>query len=99
MVGGMCSMLPYGTGICCYAFIYYFLSFLLLMSISFYTFLKKSGIDRSTGWSTKPACPSFVCFFDRGDAEGTGSSKVLCLMFVCFVLGKFVYRTDFVVFE
>ena len=27
-------------------------------------------------------CPSFMCFFNRGDAEGTNSSKVLCLMFV-----------------
>ena len=25
---------------------------------------------------------SLVCFFNRGDAGGTNSSKVLCLMFV-----------------
>ena len=24
MIGGMCSMMPYGTGICCYAFIQFF---------------------------------------------------------------------------
>ena len=24
-----------------------------------------------------------MCFFNRGDTEGTSSSKVLCLMFVC----------------
>ena len=28
----------------------------------FYTFLK-SGIDKSTEWSTIPACPSFMCVF------------------------------------
>ena len=47
----------------------------------FYTFFI-SGIDKSTKWSTIPACPSLMCFFTRGDTEGTGSSKVLCLMFV-----------------
>ena len=48
----------------------------------FYTFLK-SGIDKSTEWSTIPACPSFMCFFNRGNTEGTNSSKILCPMFVC----------------
>ena len=35
-------------------------------------------------WSAVPACPGIVYFFvvDRGDAGGSGSSKVLCLMFV-----------------
>ena len=32
--------------------------------------------------STIPACPSLMCFFNRGDTEGTNSSKVFCLMFV-----------------
>ena len=47
----------------------------------FYTFLK-SGIDKSTEWSTIQACPSLMCFFNRGDTEGANSSKILCLMFV-----------------
>ena len=47
----------------------------------FYTFFK-SGIDTSTEWSTIPVCPSLMCFFNRGDTEGTNSSKILCLMFV-----------------
>ena len=55
--------------------------FLLLLSIAFfYTFLK-SGIDKSTEWSTIPACPSRMCFFNRGNTEGTNSWKILCLMF------------------
>ena len=56
--------------------------FLLLLSIPFlYTFFFKSGIDKSTEWSTIPACPSLMCFFNRGDTEGT-NSKILCSMFV-----------------
>ena len=32
------------------------------------------------------ALSRLMCFFNRGDTEGTNSSKVLCLMFVfCFV--------------
>ena len=52
-------------------------------SFSFFinTFLK-SGIDKSTEWSTIPACPSLMCFFNRGDTEGTTSSKILCPMFL-----------------
>ena len=46
----------------------------------FYTFLK-SGIDKSAEWSTIPACPSLICFFNSGNTEGTNSSKILCSMF------------------
>ena len=38
MVGGLCSMLPYGTGIYCYAFI---------PPISFLLIFLKSGIGKS----------------------------------------------------
>ena len=49
----------------------------------FYTLKRKSGIDKSTEWSTIPACPpSLMYFFNRGDTEGTNSSKILCSMFV-----------------
>ena len=43
-----------------------------------------------------------MCFFDGVGTEGTGSSKILCSVFVCgffFFFCGFVYRTDFVVFE
>ena len=60
--------------------LYTIFHFFLFIS-SFYTFLK-SGIDKSTEWSTMPACPSLMCFFNRGDTEGTNSSKILCPMFV-----------------
>ena len=48
----------------------------------FYTFFYKSAIDKSTEWSTIPACPSLTCFFNRGDTEGTNSSRILSSMFV-----------------
>ena len=61
--------------------------FLLLLSIPFfYTFLK-SGIDKSTEWSTIPACPSLMCFFNRGDTERENFVSDIC---VCFVLCQFV---------
>ena len=47
----------------------------------FCTFFK-SGIDKATEWSTIIACPSLMCFFNRGGTEGTNSSKILCPMFV-----------------
>ena len=64
---------------------------LLLLSIPFtyvYIFLK-SGIDKSTEWSTIPACPSLRCFLNRGDIKGTNSLKILCLLFV-YVFCKYV---------
>ena len=73
MVGGMCSMLPYGTGICCYAFISFF-NFHCFCPFLFDTFLK-SGIDKSTEWSMVPASPTLMCFFNRGNTEWTNSSK------------------------
>ena len=53
----------------------------------FFILFLKSGIDKLTEWSTIPACPSLMCFFNKGDTEGTS------LMFafdvcVCFVLCK-----------
>ena len=48
----------------------------------FLYFKKKSSIDKSTEWSTIPACPSLMCFFNRGYTEGTNSSKILCPLFV-----------------
>ena len=55
--------------------------FIAFVHSYFYTFLK-SGIDKSMEWSTIPACPSLMFFFNRGDTEGTKSSKILCSMFV-----------------
>ena len=61
--------------------------FIASVHFFFYTFLK-SGIDKSTEWSTILACPSLMCFINRGGTKGTNFSKILCC--VCFVLCKFV---------
>ena len=64
--------------------------FIASVHFFFYTFLK-SCIDKSTEWSTILACPRLMCFFNRGDAEGSNSSKILCPMFVYVLfLCKFV---------
>ena len=65
---------------------------------SFFILFKKSGIDKSTEWSTIPACPSLRCFFNRSNAEGINSSEILCLMFVYILFMYICVRTDFVVY-
>ena len=63
--------------------LYNFLNFfLLLLSIPFLYIKKKFGIDKSAEWSTIPVCPRLMCFFNRGDTEGTNSLKILCSMFL-----------------
>ena len=47
-----------------------------------------------------PACLGLMCFFffNRGGTEGTDSSKIFVFdVCVCFVLCKFMHRTDFVI--
>ena len=58
-------------------------------SSPFFILFLKSGIDKSMEWSMIPMCPSLMCFFNRGDTEGTNSLKILCLMFV-YVFCTFV---------
>ena len=62
---------------------------------SFFILFLKSGIDKSTEWSTIPACPSLLCFFNRGDTEGTNSSKILCLMFVYVLFYVNLFQDSF----
>ena len=66
--------------------LYNILEFFIASVHSFFYTLLKSGIDKLTEWSTIPVCPSLMCFFNRGDTKGTNSSKILCLMFVYYVL-------------
>ena len=58
------------------------LEFFIASVHSFFILFFKYGIDKSTEWSTIPACPSLMCFFNRGDTEGTNSSKILSPMLV-----------------
>ena len=55
-----------------------FWNFFIASVYSFFILFKKSGIDKSTEWSTIPAYPSLMCLF----TEGANSSKILRLMFV-----------------
>ena len=65
-----------------------FFNLLLLLSIAFLILLKKSGIDKSTEWSTIPVCHSLMCFFNGGNTKGTNFLKILCL--IVYGLCKFV---------
>ena len=72
LVCGMCSILPYGTGICFYAFFLYFLKNLVLRS-------QQNGPRYQRVLA--------LCVFLTGaNTEGTDFSKVLCLMFVYVLL-------------
>ena len=59
-----------------------FLSYSFSLTSLSVSLTSQSGINKSTEWSTIPACPSLMCFFNRGGAEGTDSSK-FCLFDVC----------------
>ena len=62
--------------------LYNFFFFLRSCPFLFLNIFLKAGIDESTEWSTIPACPSLMCFFNMGETDGTDSSKILCSMFV-----------------
>ena len=87
LVGGMCSMLPYGTGICCYAFIYCFEFFLLLLSIPFLYFFKNLVlINRRNGPRYQRVLA--LCAFSTGVIpKGLILRKVCvrCLCMFCFL--------------
>ena len=68
-----------------FAVTYLYIIYIFFASVHsfFFLFLNsflKSGIDKSTEWSMIPVCPSLMCFFNRGDTEGTNSSEILCLI-------------------
>ena len=73
-------MLQYGTGICCYAIIYFccccFCPFLFILF-----FLNLVLINRRNGPRYQRVL-ALCALFNRGNTDGTNSSKNLCLMFV-----------------
>ena len=62
---------------------------LSLICLQYDTVLFAIALLLVTEWFMIPVCPSLVCFFNRGNIEGTNSLKILCLMFV-YVLCKFL---------
>ena len=97
MVGDMCSMPPYGTGICCsvvlvclFICLFVCLFFALLLSILlsfsclilFFFFFNLDLINRRNGPRYQRVLALCAFFFNTGDTEGTNSSKILFLTFV-----------------
>ena len=92
----MCTMLPYATGICCYAFNIYFIASVH----SFFTLFRNLVLlNRWNGPQYQCVLLLALCtfFFKRGNTKGTKSSKILCLMFV-YVLFCVNLWTDLVFF-
>ena len=87
LVGGMCSMLPYDTGICCYAFISYFRIFYCFCPFLFYTFFSNLVlINRRNGPRYQRVLA--LCAFSTGVIpKGLILRKfcVRCLCMLCFM--------------
>ena len=66
---------------------------------SFFNTFLKSVVDKLTEWSMIPACPSLLCFFNRGNTEGTNSSKILCLTFMYVLLDVNLCQYRFCCFQ
>ena len=66
--------------------IYIIFKKIFLASAHSFLYFFKIGIDKSMEWSTVPACPNLMYFFNRSNTEGTNSLKILCLMFVYVLL-------------
>ena len=88
----MCSLLPYGPGICHYALPFFY--FVLCLSIKKNQKIFNMALINQPEWSMIPACPSSVCSFNKGNTEGT-NFKTVFLMFVyscmfCLIVVKWL---------
>ena len=80
LVGGMCSLLPYGTGICHYTFI---LFIWLFLSIPFIYFsLIWHQYSRWNGWRYHSVL-ALCAPLNGGNIEGTKTSQMCVLFYVC----------------
>ena len=70
LVDSMCSLLPFATGIYHYA-----LCNMIFFSVHFF-------IINKLEWLMIPACPGLMCSFNKGNTEGTNSSKI-CIWCLC----------------
>ena len=80
MVSGMCTMLTYGTGICCYAFIYF--KIFIASVHSFFILLKKSLVlvNRRNGPQYQRV-QALSAFFNRGGTENFVFGVCVCFVF------------------
>ena len=89
LVGGMCSMLPYGTDICCYAYINYFLFFIASVNSFFYTFFQNLVL---IDWRNGPRYQrvlALCAFLSGAILKWLILREKICLMFV-YVFCTFV---------
>ena len=85
MVGGMCGLQPYDTHLCdlilkkkkMVSVHFFFIFVFSLVSINYMEYL------------TIPAHPSLTCSFNRGNTEGTNSSKICVCM--CIRMFRFMF--------
>ena len=92
MVGGMFSMLPYDTGICCYAFIYFFLKVFIASVYSSFIlfFLNLVLINRRNGPRYQRVL-ALRAFLTGAIPKGLVLRKLgVCVACVCLVIYQFV---------
>ena len=93
----MCSVLPHGTGVCCYAFMYFFEIFLLPLSIPFFILLSNVVLINRWNGPWYQHVLALCAFFNRSNTKGTNSSKKN-LFDVCVFFLYICVVTDFAVF-
>ena len=76
MVGGMCSFLPFGTGVCLHAIVYIFFLF-VVRSIPFLAFFSNLVSIMQTEWLMTPACPHLMCKITRATLKGSVVQKLV----------------------
>ena len=91
-----CNLLSNTVQCCNFSKIKILSLYILLLSIHLLC-LKKVLIDRRNSLRYQRML-AIRAFFNRGNTEGTNSSKILCLMFVYFCFMWICVWTDFVVF-
>ena len=96
MIGGMYSLLPYGTGICRDRIIYSFVNLYFFCPLILFMFCFYLVSINQTEWLTIAAYPSLTCSFNRGNTEATNSSNIGVWSLCMHVLVYVCVRIDFV---
>ena len=92
LVGGMCSVLPYMALVFAVMHLYNIFKFFIASVHSFFLYIlffyNLVLINRRNGprYQRVLSLCVFFFFFNRGDTEGTNSSKILCSIFVHVLL-------------
>ena len=74
-----------------YNLLFIYIFFKLFLSTHFFTFFFNLVWINKMEWSMTPVCPSLMCSFNRGNIEGTNSSKIcVWCLWVCFMFVKWL---------